>query len=52
MYNEALEKMYIRAVRLGMPSEAPRDFTFLDNYINDELIKRLGVNVNYTKLNG
>ncbi|GBB87013.1 hypothetical protein RclHR1_13470009 [Rhizophagus clarus] len=49
--NEALEKMYIRAVRLGMPSDAPRDLTSLDNYINDELIRRLGVaNANYAKL--
>src|SRR3989442_14734990 len=49
--NDALEKMYIRAVRLGMPSDAPRDLTSLDNYINDELIRRLGVaNTNYAKL--
>ncbi|CAB4381581.1 unnamed protein product [Rhizophagus irregularis] len=49
--NEALEKMYIRAVRLGMPPDAPRDLTSLDNYINDELIRRLGVaNANYAKL--
>src|SRR5205085_10450101 len=31
-----LEKMYICAVRLGMPPDAPRDLTSLDNYINDE----------------
>ena len=49
--NEVLEKMYIRAVRLGMPPDAPRDLTSLDNYINDELIRRLGVaNANYAKL--
>src|SRR2546423_2462910 len=42
--DEALEKMYIRAVRLGMPPNAPRDLTSLDNYINDKLIKRLGTN--------
>uniref|UniRef100_U9UK56 CCHC-type domain-containing protein n=1 Tax=Rhizophagus irregularis (strain DAOM 181602 / DAOM 197198 / MUCL 43194) TaxID=747089 RepID=U9UK56_RHIID len=49
--DEALEKMYIRAVRLGMPPNAPRDLTSLDNYINDELIKRLGTNdANYAKL--
>src|SRR5437763_1590717 len=49
--DEALEKMYIHAVRLGMPPNAPRDLTFLDNYINDELIKRLGTNdANYAKL--
>ncbi|PKC52483.1 hypothetical protein RhiirA1_515180, partial [Rhizophagus irregularis] len=49
--NEALEKMYIRAVRLGMSPDAPRDLTSLDNYINDELIRRLGVaNANYAKL--
>ena len=41
--NEALEKMYIRAVRLGMPADAPKDIISLDNYINDELTRRLGV---------
>src|SRR6266542_2319157 len=49
--NKALEKMYIRAVRLEMPPDAPRDLTSLDNYINDKLIRRLGVaNANYAKL--
>src|SRR6266496_322628 len=49
--NDALEKMYIRAVRLGMSVDAPKDLTSLDNYINDKLIRRLGVaNTNYTKL--
>ena len=49
--NEALEKMFIRAVYLEMPPDAPRDLTSLDNYINDELIKRLGTNdANYAKL--
>ncbi|PKK57100.1 hypothetical protein RhiirC2_798658 [Rhizophagus irregularis] len=34
-----------------MPPDAPRDLTSLDNYINGELIKRLGVaNANYAKL--
>ena len=34
-----------------MPLDALRDLTFLDNYINDELIRRLGVaNANYAKL--
>ena len=42
--------MYISAIRLGMPPDAPRDLTSLDNYINDELIRRLGVNANYAKL--
>ena len=43
--------MYIRAVRLGMLVDAPKDLTSLDNYINDKLIRRLGVaNTNYTKL--
>jgi len=43
--------MYICAMHLGMLSEASRDLTSLDNYINDELIRRLGVaNANYTKL--
>ena len=49
--NETLEKLYIRAVRLGMPPDAPRDLTSLDNYINDELIRRLSLaNANYAKL--
>jgi len=49
--DEALEKMYIRAVHLEMPPNVPRDLTSLDNYINDELIKRLGTNdANYAKL--
>jgi len=49
--NEALEKMFICAVCLGMPPDAPRDLTSLDNYINDELIRRLGIaNANYAKL--
>ena len=43
--------MYIRAVHLGMPVDAPKDLTSLDNYINDELIRRLDVtNANYAKL--
>ena len=34
-----------------MPIDASKDLTSLDNYINDELIRRLGVaNTNYTKL--
>src|ERR1043165_7306947 len=41
----------VRTVRLGMPPDALRDLTFLDNYINDELIRRLDVaNTNYAKL--
>ena len=49
--NEALEKMYICAICLGMPPDVSRDLTSLDNYINDELIKRLGTNdANYAKL--
>ena len=48
--NEALEKMYIHAICLGMLPDTPRDLTSLDNYINDELIRRLGVaNTNYAK---
>ncbi len=43
--------MYICTVHLKMPSDAPRDFIFLDNYINDKLIKRLDIaNANYVKL--
>ncbi len=31
--------------------DAPKDLTSLDNYINNELIRRLGIaNTNYTKL--
>src|ERR1051325_7372268 len=41
--DEALEKMYIRAVRLGMPPNAPRDLSSLDNYINNELIKMMPI---------
>jgi len=49
--NEALEKMYIRAVYLGIPPDALRNLTSLDNYINYELIKKLDVtNANYAKL--
>ena len=49
--NETLEKMYIHAVYLGMPPDALKDLIFLDNYINDELIRRLDVaNTNYAKL--
>ena len=36
---------------MGIPPDAPRDLTSLDNYINDKLIRRLGVaNANYVKL--
>src|SRR3954453_6992154 len=41
--NEALDKLYVLAERLGMPSGTPKDSMFLDKYITDELIKRLGV---------
>src|SRR6266498_3516210 len=43
--------MYIHVIHLGMPPDASRDLISLDNYINDELIRRLGVtNANYAKL--
>ncbi len=43
--------MYIHAVRLEMPVDVPKDLTSLDNYINDELIRKLGIaNTNYIKL--
>ena len=43
--------MYICAVRLKMPPDALRNLISLDNYINDELIRRLGIaNANYAKL--
>ncbi len=49
--NDALEKMYIHAVHLGMPVDVSKVLTSLDNYINDELIRRLDIaNTNYTKL--
>ncbi len=36
---------------LEMPPNILRDLTFLDNYINDKLIRRLDiVNANYAKL--
>src|SRR3954466_13129295 len=41
--NEALDKLYVLAERLGMPSGTPKDSTFLDKYITDELIKRLSL---------
>jgi len=41
--NEALDKLYTLAERLGLSGGAPKDSTFLDKYITDELIKRLGV---------
>ena len=43
--------MYIRIVYLKMSPDASKNFTSLDNYINNELIRRLGVaNANYAKL--
>ena len=42
--------MYIRAMCLEMLSNASRDLTSLDNYINDELIRRFDItNINYVK---
>src|SRR4051812_32852573 len=41
--NEALDKLNVLAERLGLSGGAPKDSTFLDKYITDELIKRLGV---------
>ncbi len=36
---------------LGMPPDVLKDLTSLDNYINNELIRRLGIiNANYAKL--
>ncbi len=43
--------MYIHAVHLGILVDASKELTSLDNYINDELIKRLNIfNTNYVKL--
>ena len=49
--NEALKKIYIHTIRLEILSNILRDLTSLNNYINDELIRRLGIaNANYIKL--
>ena len=41
--NGALDTMYALARRLGMPDDAPRDITSLDDYINDELMRRMDI---------
>jgi hypothetical protein len=41
--NDALDKLYIFTERLGLSGGTPKDSTFLDRYITDELIKRLGI---------
>ena len=41
--NDALDRMHVLAGRLGIPLDAPKDASYLDKYITDELIKRLGV---------
>ena len=41
--NEVLDTMYVLARRLRMPFDAPRDVTSLNNYIDDELIRRLDI---------
>ena len=40
---DAYSVMYALSRRLGMPVDAPRDITSLDDYINDELMRRLDV---------
>jgi hypothetical protein len=35
--------MHVLAGRLGIPLDASKDASYLDTYITDELIKRLGV---------
>ena len=49
--NKTLEKIYIYVMHLRMLSDALRDLTSLNNYINNKLIRKLDVtNVNYAKL--
>ncbi|RIA85347.1 hypothetical protein C1645_830952 [Glomus cerebriforme] len=51
--NDALNKLYILAKRLGLSGGTPKDSTFLDKYITNELIKRLGFIETYlAKLSG
>ena len=40
---DAYSVMYALSRRLGMPVDAPRDITSLDDYINDELMRRLDI---------
>ncbi|PKK58969.1 hypothetical protein RhiirC2_857556 [Rhizophagus irregularis] len=40
---DAYSMMYTLSRRLGMPDDAPRDITFLDDYINDELMRRMDI---------
>src|SRR6266498_4355092 len=48
--NKTLEKIYICALYLGILPDILKDLTSLNNYINDELIRRLDIaNTNYTK---
>jgi hypothetical protein len=38
---DAYSVMYALSRRLGMPVDVPRDATSLDNYINNELMRRI-----------
>jgi hypothetical protein len=40
---DAYSMMYTLSRRLGMPDDAPRDITSLDDYINDELMRRMDI---------
>jgi hypothetical protein len=40
---DAYSVMYTLSRRLGMPVDAPRDITSLDDYINDELMRRMDI---------
>ena len=42
-YFDAYSVMYTLSRRLGMPVDAPRDITSLDDYINDELMRRMDI---------
>jgi hypothetical protein len=40
---DAYSMMYIFSKRLGMPDDASRDITSLNDYINDELMRRMNI---------
>ena len=40
---DAYSVMYALSKRLGMPDDAPRDIMSLDDYINDELMRRMDI---------
>ena len=46
--NGVLDVTHELARHLGIPHDAPSDVASLDNYINDELIKRLDIVSGFT----